>query len=260
MVRGATGDDPSAQRADPDVMIFRTRRTEDSPLSDKTWVMAPPPPPPAVTDVPPRRPRWGLRILAGFSVFLLVAGAATAGAYFGIRQERDHWQPLYRGAVRNVAHWRSESTRWQLKSQRFQDLFQTLQEDVSSSVGDLNSPHFLLWNDCGDGPDAGCALTPGQEWIGGVPDTFTYNLRFHADVPVTVWIYSSQNFVCHETRQCPANGIVWRDRTELDAVFHSAEGCASYIAVWSSTQPGTLYPSVSVTRNPAPNPTGVCAN
>jgi hypothetical protein len=230
-------------------------------MSDETWVMTPPPPPPpAVDDAPRRRPRWALRILTGVFVLLLVSGAATAGAYLGIQRTRDHWRPLYRGAVRDVAQWKADSTRWQLKSQRYQGLFEDLQTEVSSSVGNLDSPHFILWNDCGDGPGAGCALTPGREWIGGVPDTFTYNLRFHSDVPVTVWIYTTQNFVCHETGQCPANGIVYRDHTQLNVIFHGAEGCAGYIAVWSSTQPGTLYPNVAVTRNPAPHPTGVCAN
>jgi hypothetical protein len=228
-------------------------------MSDEMWGMAPPAPPEPVVQAPPKQARWWLRILVGFSALLLVTGAATAGVYVGIHHERDHWQPLYRAAVMDVAHWRSASTNWRLRSQRYQGLFEHLQSDVSSSVGDLQSPHFILWNSCGAGPDAGCQLSPGHEWIGGVPDTFTYNLQFHADVPVTVWIFSSHDFVCHETGQCAANGLVWRDRTELSAVFHAAEGCAGYIAVWTATQPGTLYPEVSVTRNAAPQPTGVCA-
>jgi len=192
---------------------------------------------------------------------VLVAGGATAGVYAGIHHERDHWQPLYRSALDDVARWRADSTHWQLKSQRYQDQLSNLQSDVSSAVGNLDAPHFVLWNSCGSqGPDAGCPLTPGREYIGGVPDTFTYDLTFHATVPVTVWILSSDGFICRETGACPANGLVWRDRTDLDTVFHQAEGCAGYFAVWEASQPGTLYPNVSVTRNPAPQPTGVCAS
>src|SRR6266446_7928010 len=231
-------------------------------MSDEMWgtiPQAPPPPPQPTVEEPRRRARWGMRILVGFSVLLLVAGAATAGAYFGIHHERDHWQPLYRGAVKDVASWKADSRRWQLKSQRYQGMLKDLQTQVSTSVGNLTSPHFILWNSCTSaGPSAGCRLLPGHEYIGGVPDTFTYNLSFHADVPVTVWILSSQNFVCWETHTCPWHGIGWQARTNLDAVFHDAEGCAGYIAVFTSDQAGTLYPDVSVTRNAAPQPTGVC--
>ena len=105
----------------------------------------------------------------------------------------------------------------------------------------------------------GRVLSQGTGHGGGVPDTFTYDLTFHSTVPVTVWILSSDAFICPETGACPVNGLVWRDRTDLDAVFHEAEGCAGYFAVWEASQPGTLYPNVSVTRNPTPQPTGVCA-
>jgi hypothetical protein len=229
-------------------------------MSEEMWVKAPPPPSPPAAEEPRKRARWGRRIIVIFSGLLLVAGAATAGAFFGIHRERGHWQPLYRGAVKDIARWKADSTRWQAKSERYQGLLKSLQTRVSASVGDLENPHFILWNSCtSDGPAAGCRLTPGQEYIGGVPDTFTYNLSFHADVPVTVWILSSQNFVCWETHNCAWHGIGWQSRTDLDAVFHDAEGCAGYIAVFTSPQPGTLYPNVSVTRNAAPQPTGVCA-
>jgi len=200
-------------------------------------------------------------LLGVLAAFVLLAGGLTAGVFLGIHHERGHWQPLYRGAVRDAQRWRSNSVRWQLRSKRFEDQLSSLQSDVSSAVGDLDAPHFVLWNSCGaQGPDAGCPLAPGREYIGGVPDTFTYDLSFHSTVPVTVWILDSNAFVCRETGACAVDGLVWRDRTTLDAVFHNAEGCAGYIAVFEASQAGTLYPNVAVTRNPAPEPTGVCAS
>jgi hypothetical protein len=206
----------------------------------------------------PRSPRT---LLLALAAVVLAAASLTAGVFVGIHHERGHWQPLYRAAVRDATHWRSDSVRWQLRTKRYEDQLSSLQSDVSSTVGDLEAPHFVLWNSCGSqGPDAGCPLVPGKEYIGGVPDTFTYDLSFHSTVPVTVWILSSDAFVCRETGACPVNGLVWRDRTELDAVFHGAEGCAGYIAVWEASEAGTLYPNVAVTRNPAPDATGVCAS
>jgi hypothetical protein len=199
-------------------------------------------------------------LVIALAAAVLVAGSVTAGVYLGIDHERSHWQPLYTSAVRDVARWKADAARWQTRSNRYQHQLSSLQSDVSSAVGNLDAPHFELWNSCGSGgPQAGCPLVPGREYIGGVPDTFTYDLSFHSTVPVTVWILSSDAFVCRETGACPVNGLVWRDRTDLSTVFHDAEGCAGYFAVWESSQPGTLYPDVAVTRNPAPQATGVCA-
>ena len=109
------------------------------------------------------------------------------------------------------------------------------------------------------GPNAGCPLRPGHEYIGGVPDTFTYRLKFRATVPVTVRIVSAENFVCLETRRCAWHGLSFENRMKLDQFFHDAEGCAGYFAVFTSERAGTLYPDVWVTRHPALAPTGVCA-
>jgi hypothetical protein len=228
-------------------------------MSDETWVAAPLAVVPRMPEYP-NRPRWGIRILVGFLALLLVAGATAGGVLFGIQRERDHWQPLYDKATSQVTRFRAESARWQQKTSRTQDMLDELEERVSSSVGDLESPHFSLWNTCSaQGPGAGCPLTPGKEYVGGVPDTFTYQLKFTSTVPVTVWILSSQNFVCWEVGECAPNGLMWENRTELDVEFHQAEGCAGYIAVFRSEQSGTMYPDVQITRNPAPAPTGVCA-
>jgi len=125
-------------------------------------------------------------------------------------------------------------------------------------VGELDHPHFVLWNSCGSFAD-GCPLAPGKEYVGGVPDTFTYEVNFHATVPVTVRIMSTDEFVCWETKLCSAHWWGWEDRTSLmGGVFYDAEGCAGYLAVFSSDQYGTLFPDVRVTRNPASESSGVC--
>ncbi len=137
---------------------------------------------------------------------------------------------------------------------------QDLQAKVTASVGDLSNPRFVLWNSCGTGgPATGCALKPGFEFIGGVPDTFTYFVNFRSTVPVTVWIMSASNFICWETHNCAWAAVGWQNRTNLqNGVFHEAEGCAGYFAVFFSAQAGTLYPDVRITRKPAAHSTGAC--
>jgi len=211
----------------------------------------------------PRKRR--LPIISGLLV-AMVAGA-TVGAFVGVHRERAHWTPRYNQAVANyegataeVAHWKLESQQARQISKRYQGRLQRLQKQVSSSVGNLNSPHFVLWNSCSaGGPSAGCALQPGYEFVGGVPDTFTYNVSFHSTVPVAVRIMSPNNFVCWETKNCTSTYTWWSPRTLLTGgVFHDAEGCAGYIAVFSSEQAGILYPNVSIDRHPASHPTGAC--
>jgi hypothetical protein len=204
--------------------------------------------------------RRGKRPILLAAIFSLAAGS-VAGAFLGARHEENHWRPLYKSAVDQVAHWKADSTKWQQDSDEYQGQLHGLQDQVSSTVGNLNNPHFVLWNSCGSGgPDEGCSLTPGYEYVGGVPDTFTYNLDFQATVPVTVRIMSTHDYVCWKAGYCAAHWVWWQDRTNVTgAVFHDAEGCAGYLAVFSSDEAGILYPDVSITRNPAPTATGACA-
>ena len=213
----------------------------------------------ALTETKPVRWRRRLSILFVFII------ALAAGAFLGVRHEEDHWKPLYNRATTEVAHWKSESAQWQADAKnwqestdRYQTQLQAIQDKVTATVGNLNKPQFVLWNSCGSGPSAGCPLRPGHEYVGGVPDTFTYYPSFHATVPVTLWIMTTDNFVCWETHQCAWHGWGWKNRTDVDGVFHSAEGCAGYLAVFYSNQTGTLYPSVSIERRPARHPTGAC--
>jgi hypothetical protein len=188
--------------------------------------------------------------------------------FVGTHRERDHWLPIYQRVVKQEAQWRADSTRWQASSNEYQQEnsrhlaeLADLQTKVAASVGDLDHPRFVLWNSCGaGGPAAGCPLIPGHEYIGGVPDTFTYFVNFHSTVPVTLWIMSASNFVCWETHNCAWRAVGWQDRRELtNGVFHEAEGCAGYFAVFFSNQYGTLFPDVRVTRKPASQSTGACS-
>jgi hypothetical protein len=211
-----------------------------------------------------RRSKVPVAIVA---VVILAAGTMT-GAVLGARHAERHWRPLYDRAVTDydravteVGHWKSSSENWQQSRRQINEKLLSLQARISTSVGDLTNPHFVLWNSCGaSGPATGCPLTPGHEYVGGVPDTFTYYVSFRSTVPVTVKIMSTSNFVCWESGNCTAHWVEWANRTNLKGgVFHDAEGCAGYIAVFTSTQPGILYPNISITRNPAPNATGACS-
>jgi hypothetical protein len=234
-----------------------------------------------LTEAKPARRCWRRRLLVSLVVIVLLAAFMGGGALLGARHEDQHWKPRYDVAVVAVAHWKSdshtkgaESDTWQKssrmweassqtyegQSQKFAGQLHDLQAKITTSVGDLNNPRFVLWNSCGaGGPFAGCSLAPGFEYVGGVPDTFTYLVNFTSTVPVTVWIMSTSNFVCWETHLCAWTAVGWENRTALaNGIFRAAEGCAGYIAVFFSSRAGTLYPDVRVTRRPAAHATGVC--
>ena len=206
-------------------------------------------------------------------LLLLTATAGVAGGYVGAREARDSSEARYRQAVAKTDEWKSEAGRWrqasedlrkssegyQQQSQAYQTQLRELQDAVDAAVGDLDHPSFSLWNACDPSPP-GCPLTPGHEYVGGVPDTFTYHVNFRATVPVTVWIMDVNDFICWETRTCDWHAAAgWENRTSLkDAVFHDAEGCAGYMAVFYSEESGVFYPDIRVTRNPASESTGTC--
>jgi hypothetical protein len=187
------------------------------------------------------------------AIVISLAAGATAGAVLGVWHQDSYWQPRYAQAV-------SETARWKQSSSKYEDQLTDLEKEVGVSVGNLSNPHFVLWNSCGTGgPSEGCPLTPGYEYVGGVPDTFTYNVSFRSTVPVTVRIITTHDYVCWKSGGCDAHWYWWQDRMSLDDVFHDAEGCAGYLAVFTSKETGTLYPDVSITRNPASVSTGACA-
>jgi hypothetical protein len=203
--------------------------------------------PPAVP-IDKRHPRR-LKVVA--VIISVVLASLAVGAVAGGVVEDNHWKPLYNAQTQTL-----NATQASLSST--QGLLDNLNQKIVATVGDLDHPSFVLWNTCGGDAAAGCPLQPGYEYIGGIPDTFTYNVNFRATVPVTVKVMDTSNFVCWESRNCTAHWVEWANQTTLQAVFNGAEGCAGYLAVWSSTQAGTLYPDVRVTRNPSATITGAC--
>ena len=193
--------------------------------------------------------------LAIVAVALLGIGGGT-----GVAFENAQWAPRYERTAHNLVVAQKDASDFQRLATNGQFELDMLNKRIADTVGDLDHPNFVLWNSCSAaGPDAGCPLRPGYEYVGGIPDTFTYYVHFHSTVPVTVEILSTQNFVCWETHACVWRGVGWDHQMQVNGVFHDAEGCAGYIVVFVSDHAGTLYPNVTVSRNPAAYPTGVCA-
>lgn len=93
----------------------------------------------------------------------------------------------------------------------------------------------------------------------GLPDTFTIHLQFTATAPVRARIMSFDQFV-QWMNTGKSDAITYPIGTSLDVVFHDAEGCAGYLLVLDSTQDVTITPNMTITRNPNPAGTGVCAD
>ena len=135
--------------------------------------------------------------------------------------------------------------------------------DLKAAQTELQHPTLGIWNvhETISGPDA--YLT------GGIPDTFTYHLKFTSDAPVTVTYMTNRDFVngilCVQSGRGTSHtcmskfGQGWYDVTNLNQDIHIGEGCADYLAVFTAARAATIQPDVSVTYNPAPAPTGACA-
>jgi cell division protein FtsB len=161
----------------------------------------------------------------------------------------------------------------QTQNSQLQSLIAQLQSQnsvLSNQVQSLNlqnaHPTLAIWNSCG-GP---CAMSQTSWRAGGVPDTFTYYARYTADPPVGVYFLTLNQYV--QFASCPLTGgaenqltcvsgiyTYFSPTTSLNGVFHLAEGCASYVAVYYSDSSGVMYPTVSVQYNPATSLTGACA-
>ncbi len=182
------------------------------------------------------------------------------GAGGGVVYENAHWEPIYLKTSHDLGAAKQDATDFQRLALTEEGELDTLHKKIADEVGDIDHPAFILWNACGSGgPTVGCPLTPGREYVGGVPDTFTYYVNFRSTVPVTISIMSAENFVCFETRTCVSHYVGWTNQTELHSVFHDAEGCAGYFVVLRATRAGTLYPDIRVSHNPASHSTGACA-
>jgi hypothetical protein len=196
------------------------------------------------------------------ALLVVAAGALVSlGAVGGGAYESSHWQPLYTRASNELRVARNEGFDATIRAAAVQDELSRLQQNIVDKVGSLDHPTFVLWNSCGSGgPSAGCPLTAGHEYVGGVPDTFTYEINFRSTVPVTTRILPAYQYACRYTKACAwgSAGMYWAPTTDLHVVFHEAEGCADYIAIFSTTQTGTFYPDIHVTQNPASHSTGTC--
>jgi hypothetical protein len=135
--------------------------------------------------------------------------------------------------------------------------------ELIAAKTELAHPTLGIWNvsEAITGPDAYLS--------GGMPDTFTYHLKFTADAPVSVSYMTSKQFVaaihCVEvgrgnSHTCLSQaGKGWNNVTTLDVDIHDAEGCADYLVIFTAARAATVHPNVSVTYNPAPTPTAACA-
>lgn len=251
---------PVASLTDAAVLLAGRRtatvREEEMDTRDP-WLALPAPPRPTGGDVRSRRVRGARMALIGTLLIVIGYGGGHADVARLHRENRD--------LRANVSSLRTElgiaddqTDEWRFQSGKYERRLERLTELVRGTVGDLDAPHFGLWNACRI--RAGCRLTPGSYYVGGVPDTFTYHISFRSTVPVDFMIMSTRQFVCWDTGLCDTGTFVgWRDTRRVDASdFHLAEGCAGYLAVITSKQAGIFYPDISVTYDPAPRSTGVC--
>ena len=153
-----------------------------------------------------------------------------------------------------------------------EDQLKTTQTNLTASLGELaktkaelEHPHLTIWNL----PQQ----IKGSTWYlaGGIPDTFTYHLKATSTEPMSVSILTFEQW--GKAIQCVDNGFAntnycmhhsgvfqsWLNVTSVDYDFHLAEGCADYLAVFTSASTVTVTPNVSVTYNPANHSTGACA-
>ena len=145
---------------------------------------------------------------------------------------------------------------------------QSTESDLKSQVADLKQqlahPTLGIWN------TAQQVSGPSGYSVGGVPDTFTYHLVATSNAPMDVEILTTDEFavgvICANYR-APAdncfthvNGLGWNGVTSVNWDFLDSEGCAGYLVVFTAPGPVTVRPNISVTYNPAPMATGVCAN
>jgi hypothetical protein len=135
-----------------------------------------------------------------------------------------------------------------------------LQNQVQKLKIQNANPTLVMWNSCG-GP---CNMYPGNWRVGGVPDTFDYNVSFTSTIPVDVYIVTFSQYVqfanCTGQISCVTGSYThYGPATSLPgSVFKLAEGCSAYVAIYQTTTIGVIYPDVSVTYNPASTVTGAC--
>jgi hypothetical protein len=176
----------------------------------------------------------------------------------------------YQNAARNLNNQNESLTG---RNQNLSDQLNTTQTNLTATLGelaktkaDLEHPHLTIWNV----PQT----LKGKSWYlaGGIPDTFTYHLIATSTGPMSISILKLEDFA--SARACVANGYgptdycmhhsgaykSWFNVTSINYDFHLAEGCADYMAVFTSASTIKVTPNVSVTYNPASAPTGACTS
>jgi len=121
------------------------------------------------------------------------------------------------------------------------------------------------WNACGTSPSQGCNMTATGWREGTIPDTYDYYVSFTSTVPVTVYFFTLGQFVqfavCNGNLNCVSGSYAYllSSTSQQNRVFKLAEGCGDYVSIFTSSATGVMYPNVAVASNPAPYPTGYCA-
>ncbi len=127
------------------------------------------------------------------------------------------------------------------------------------------SPQFVTWNACGTSLNSGCNVTANGWLEGTIPDTFDYFPSFRSTVSIRIYFFTLGQFaqfaVCNGNISCVSGYYdSYPSTTSLqNQVFKLAEGCADYVSVFVASGVGVMQPNVAVAQNPAPYPTGYCA-
>jgi len=127
------------------------------------------------------------------------------------------------------------------------------------------SPQFVTWNACGTSLNSGCNVTANGWLEGTIPDTYDYFPSFTSTVSIRIYFFTLGQFVqfatCNGDISCVSGYYdSYPSTTSLqNQAFKLAEGCADYVSVFVASGNGVMHPNVAVARNPAPYPTGYCA-
>ena len=197
-----------------------------------------------------RRTPWARRTALVLVVLVLTGTAGAAGGYVGAKEARDSSEARYRQAVAKTDEWKSEASRWRhsVRSSKEQRELSTAEPGVPDAIAGSSRTRST--------PRSGTSITRASP--SGTRATQSTRLSAHSRprvcrrCPRHVHLprelpghgarhgldHGLNDFICWETRTCDWHAAVgWENRTSLkDAVFHDAEGCAGYMAVFYSEE------------------------
>ncbi len=202
-----------------------------------------------------RRPGRALRVSA---LVALMAFAAVLLGYLAWDDSRYHDRAAQE--TRRAARLTSEVHLAQNEVASLNLQLASAQNDNARLRTEAHNPTLAMWNSCG-GP---CMISPTSVRVGSVPDTFQLQIKFTADVPVRVYLFTFRQWTqfdaCGFNARCVSGSYkVYDAATSLSQNVDAAEGCAGYVWVLQSDREGTIKPDVKVHYQPASQPTGVCA-